>query len=134
MGVTSLLKNSMASVDFDCDMRTVVVAFLHGDAPRHEFDELKTLFIRLYKRVYDNRLAHGTSRICIRFDLSECGWINHEYVSEWAQMFKEHRHITEEIVERSIIVIRSPLMRAAVRAFFAIYPSRRPVSVVSVDA
>lgn len=125
---TVLLSNSMARVTFDAGERTVALRLLRGDAQRAAFDELKNIFIKMYRGLYDSR--GSANRVSMRFDLSACGWVKFEYVREWAQLFRDHRHVTDEVVEDSTVVISNPLTRAAVSGFLALYHTRRSVSVV----
>lgn len=128
-----LLDNPMALVEFRAPRRDVRVSLRRGDAPRACFDELKRAFQDMYSRVHESVVERGAPRIEVTFDLSRCGWIRGEYVSEWARLFRDNSLVTDAIVERSTIVLESPVMRAAVRAFMALYQTRRPVSIVAPD-
>lgn len=129
MAQVVLLDNSMARVTLDAGARLVEVRLLRGDAPRADFDALKEAFVRLYEGLY--RARPRTGRVSMRFDLSGCGWVAPAYVGEWARLFREHARVTDAVVERSVVVMANPLMRAAVGGFLALYPTRRPVDIVS---
>nr|WRJ69516.1 hypothetical protein TetV2_00067 [Oceanusvirus sp.] len=125
--MVSLLDNEVARVEFDAASKTVCMTLRSGNGPREAFDDLKSVFIRMYEGLYQRR----TERVTLRFDVSGCWGANPGYIKEWTELFKRSTRITDAVVERSIIVVANPVTRAAVGAFLAIYPTRRPVEIVA---
>ncbi|AUF82413.1 hypothetical protein TetV_321 [Tetraselmis virus 1] len=108
------------------DMKFVKVFLKNGFGARADFDGLKNLFTEMYKRLYSSI----DFRIVFDFDFTNTVFINPVYVLEWADLYKKHLDFTNQIVDKTVIRVRNPVVHQAVDTFLSLYPSQRPIEII----
>ena len=123
-GTTLLFSNGGASIWFD-GASEVGITFVDGHCKREEFDALK----EAVRCMYEETQRAGRT-IVLRLDgtaLQE--GVHVQYVLEWMEMFKVMRPVSEAILERTVVVLRTGIIATLVRKFLATYPVARPIEI-----